>query len=253
MYFKKHLRPVLSIPPELISVFQKFWSNKLLSPTLKMKLTINRVKTALKKDKTKIFCIGRNKTGTTSLHHAMKSLGYITGNQLYAETLHDQWLQDDLSDLLKYCHTAQFFQDVPFSLPNYFKIFDAHFPNSKFILTVRDSPEQWYESLTRFHSKLWGVNGQLPTVHDLQNTSYVTKGFAWEVNKKLYGDTESPYDRTTLLEAYSRHNEEVISHFASRPEQLLVLNVSDESAPYELTSFLNCPTKLEIFPWENKT
>jgi len=41
--------------------------------------------------KTKFFCIGRNKTGTTSLQVAFKELGFIVGRQRPAEILYDQY------------------------------------------------------------------------------------------------------------------------------------------------------------------
>lgn len=34
----------------------------------------------------KIFCIGANKTGTTSLGHTLKQLGFNLGNQRHAES-----------------------------------------------------------------------------------------------------------------------------------------------------------------------
>ena len=39
------------------------------------------------KGKQKIFCIGRNKTGTTSLKRAFEDLGYPVGDQRKAEIL----------------------------------------------------------------------------------------------------------------------------------------------------------------------
>ncbi|MEW6132914.1 MAG: sulfotransferase [Pseudomonadota bacterium] len=104
----------------------------------------------------KIFCIGRNKTGTTSLAAALRELGVRVGNQKPAELLLKDWAVRDFRRLVAYCHTAQAFQDIPFSLPYTFQAMDMHFPESKFILTVRDSADQWYHSLVKFHKKIWG-------------------------------------------------------------------------------------------------
>ncbi len=49
---------------------------------------------------------------------------------------------------------------------------DQKFPGSKFILTIRNSPEQWYESLTRFHAVLFG-HDRIPTSDDLKAATYV--------------------------------------------------------------------------------
>jgi hypothetical protein len=111
--------------------------------------------------KPKIFCIGLNKTGTTSLKKEMALQGFTVGNQRQAELLFDDWVKRDFRRIVRYCRTARFFQDAPFSYPYTFIALDQAFPGSKFILTVRDNAEQWYNSLIRFHGKLWG-NGNTP-------------------------------------------------------------------------------------------
>jgi len=116
--------------------------------------------------KPKIFGIGNNKTGTTSLKAAMGELGFIVGHQRPAEKLMEDWAKRDFSPIISYCKSGQFFQDVPFSKPYTYVVLDHEFPGSKFILTVRGSPEQWYNSLTEFHAKLWGKNGRIPTKED---------------------------------------------------------------------------------------
>lgn len=62
------------------------------------------------------------------------------------------------------------FQDVPFGLPFTFQSLDQRFPGSKFILTIRDSPDQWHDSLTRSHARLFG-HGRVPTTKDIENAS----------------------------------------------------------------------------------
>ncbi|MFW6046624.1 MAG: sulfotransferase [Candidatus Woesearchaeota archaeon] len=104
----------------------------------------------------KVFCVGLNKTATKSLYSAMEDLGFKVGDQRVAEKLFDYWIRRDFKRFIRYCRKAEFFQDVPFSLPYTFIVMDQAFPGSKFILTVRDDEEQWYHSLTRFHEKLWG-------------------------------------------------------------------------------------------------
>ena len=111
----------------------------------------------------KVFCIGANKTGTTSLAHALKSLGYALGGQHEAEPMAVRdWRARNFNALIDCCRTAEAFQDISFSCPYTFQTLDAYFPESKFILTVRDSTDDWYESLTSFHSKICG-KGCLPS------------------------------------------------------------------------------------------
>jgi len=215
------------------------------------KKTLNIIKVY---GKPKVFGIGNNKTGTTSLKKAMEDMGYVVGNQSVAERMMEQWSKRDFKKLIKYCHTAQFFQDLPFSKPYTFVALDQQFPGSKFILTVRDTPEQWYSSLTKFHSKKWGKNNRIPTKEDLQNATYLYKGAPWDFNRWQYTTPENdPYNKEELINKYLSHNKSVIEYFRHRPDDLLILNVSEKSALKKLSDFLGKSCQHEDFPWENKT
>jgi hypothetical protein len=206
------------------------------------------------KSRTKIFCIGRNKTGTTSLKKAFEDLGFVVGNQRKAELLSAQYWQKDFDAIVDYCTTAEVFQDFPFSYPETYKQLDKAFPGSKFILTVRDNPEQWYNSVTKFHAKLFG-NGKIPTVQQLQNAPYVHKGWMWENLSRLYGvsSKENPYDKEKLVKHYEKHNADVIEYFKSRNNDLLVINLSDPDAYTKFCEFIGVKSDKNNFPWENKT
>jgi len=105
----------------------------------------------------KLFCVGFNKTGTTSLELALSSLGFHMGNQARGELLFRDWCNRKFERIIQLATTADAFQDIPFSLPYTFQVMDLSFPDAKFILTVRDDPEQWYQSISTFHAKI--VNG----------------------------------------------------------------------------------------------
>lgn len=202
----------------------------------------------------KIFGIGNNKTGTTSLKAAMRELGFIVGKQHTAEKLSEDWAKRDFRKIVKYCKTAQFFQDIPFSKPYTYVVLDHEFPGSKFILTVRDSPEQWYSSLTSYHAKMWGTDGRVPTKEDLQNATYIEKGGPWRANRMFYDSPEEdPYNKDILIQQYVDHNKSVKEYFRHRPDDLLVLNVADKHAYKTLCDFLDVEPVRESFPWKNRT
>lgn len=227
---------------------------------------MNRISSAIKKHvirigrivkyagKPKVFGIGQNKTGTTSLKAAMNELGYSVGNQREAELLVHEWAERDFNKLIRYCRTAEFFQDVPFSYPYTFIVMDQAFPGSKFILTVRDNPEQWYDSMVRFHSKKFGKNGRLPTKEDLQEATYISKGRPWEM-KLFRGITpeNDPYNKEILINDYIRHNNTVNDYFRHRPDDLLILNVAEKGAFQKLASFLGKSSERTTFPWKNRS
>lgn len=223
-----------------------------------LKFSRNQIKQKIWKlnhaNSSKIFGIGNNKTGTTSLDKAMSKLGYKVGNQRSAESLHKEWAQRNFKPIIAYCKTAEFFQDVPFSKPFTFIALDQAFPNSKFILTIRDNPEQWYNSLTKFHAKLWGKDGRIPTKEDLQNAKYIYKGWAWDMTRYAAITPENdPYQKAALIQSYIDYNNSVITYFKHRPKDLLILNVAEPGAYRKLCEFIGQPVTSEEFPWENKT
>ena len=204
----------------------------------------------------KVFCIGFNKTGTTSLEKALTTFGFSLGNQPAAEMLITEYMEEKYDRIIRFCHTADAFQDAPFSLPGLYKVLDKEFPKSKFILTVRDSDEQWYNSLIKFHTKLYSSDkNRIPNEEDLSNALYRYKGLSLET-KKIYGYPEVPlYDENKYREYYNNHNKSVREYFRNRDKDLLVLNVAENGSYKKLADFLGV-TNLEgneNFPWLNKT
>ena len=227
--------------------------NKLAAPLLKAN-EINRRK-HLVKGKTKYFCIGINKTGTTSLEKAFVQLDYLVGNQFVAERLFDKYYaKNNFKPIIKYCETAQVFQDIPFSCPETYKYLDRAYPGSKFILTVRDNAEQWYSSITRFHAKKFGLNGRIPTAENLKNATYLRLGYTYDAIKILYQTPDGDlYNKQMLIDYYNRHNEAVLEYFKRRPEDLLVINLAESDAYARFVEFIGVETEFKEFPWENKT
>ena len=128
------------------------------------------------------------------------------------------------------------------------------FPNSKFILTVRDSPEQWYTSLTRYHSRLWGDGISPPNSEDLKNANYIYKGFPFHSRMLLNNITEDdPYNKKVLIDYYETHNKNVLDYFRNSPDDLLVINLRDKDSYQQFCKFLNIEQTKDQFPWENKT
>ncbi len=203
--------------------------------------------------KPKIFGIGFNKTGTTSLWQAMLDFNYKAAPQGPAELLIRDYAKRDFRALTEFCKQHDFFQDIPFSYPFTFIAMDQIFPNSKFILTVRDSGEQWYNSLVNFHAKTFG-KGKIPTAQVLKEAAYHYKGFPWEARSIAFNITEEdPYPKEKLIAIYENHNQAVKDYFRYRPNDLLVINTADPDSYLKLCSFLNKKPLYEKMPWENKT
>ncbi len=188
--------------------------------------------------KHKVFCIGRNKTGTTTIEQVLKSFGYKLGDQGQAELFTNDWKYRNFKNVIKFCKKYDAFQDVPFSHDFTFQAIDTAFPNSKFILTIRNNANEWFDSLTRFHTKI--VNkGRLPTAEDLKEFPYRHKGWLWNQFTSVYGDDESIlYDRHTYTTHYNNHNNRIREYFRHRPQDLLVINIADPTSMEDLCDFL---------------
>ena len=199
----------------------------------------------------KVFCIGRNKTGTTSVEAALRSLGFAMGSQTRGERLIDDWAKYDFRRIIELCRTADAFQDVPFSLGLTYAVLDVAFPGSKFILTVRNSANEWFDSLTGFHTNLIG-KGRLPTGADLRACRYHKLGWLYRAEVLIYGIPESLlYDRDLYMRHYEAHNRRVMQHFCSRQHDLLVLNLSEPEPMRVLCEFLGIEFRGQIMPHLN--
>lgn len=165
----------------------------------------------------------------------------------------EDYAKRDFRKIVKYCKTAEAFQDIPFSLDYTYQIMDFVFPGSRFILTMRDSPDIWYESLLNFHSKMTGKN-HTPTAEDLKEVTYRYKGWLWRCHEIIFGaDEETVFDKRLYLKVYERHNEQIMDYFKYRPEDLLVLHISHPSAMKQLCDFLGLEYQGQSFPHLLKT
>jgi hypothetical protein len=207
----------------------------------------------LSKHKPKVFCVGRGKTGTTSMAEVFNILGFKVGDQAEAELLIDDWAQRDFRRIIKYCRTADAFQDIPFSLDYTFQALDMNFPGSRFILTIRENSEVWYQSGIRFHTKI--VNkGRLPTPDELKEFPYRYPGWIWHTMSLTYGiDETTLYDKKLYIESYEAHNQTVLNYFKHRPNDLLVITISEPDAMEKICNFLNVPFTNQSMPHLNKS
>ena len=107
---------------------------------------------AVRENKQKVFVIGLNKTGTTTLKVVLDEFGYKVATQKVFELLSKDIFEDKgHGRIISYCKYYDAFQDLPFSIPGTYKYLDEAFPGSKFILTVRDSDDQWFRSMKNYY------------------------------------------------------------------------------------------------------
>src|SRR5690606_35768891 len=123
--------------------------------------------------------------------------------------------------ILNYCDTAEFFQDVPFSFPGFWKEVYKKYPDAYYILTVRDSSEKWFGSLFKFHSQVYG-DGKTLSEANLKN-SYNGTGMAWRFINYVYPNIEL-YNENEYKKIYEKHNKEIVEFFIGK-DNFLKINI----------------------------
>ncbi len=180
-------------------------------------------------------------------------MGYVVGNQARAEMLLPHYATRSFEPIIRYCKTAQVFQDAPFSWPDTYRYLNEAYPESLFILTIRDNADQWYQSLINFQSRKFG-KGRVPTQSDLKNAMYRYKGFMWEANQTVYGaPVDCPYKKEVLIDSYENHNRDVLNYFGADNERLLVINLGERGSYSKFCDFLKIKKTKTSFYWENRT
>jgi len=205
----------------------------------------------------KIFCIGFGKTGTCSLGKVLRDFGFKDAkSQRSVELLGSDWGgHKNPSEIIKYCQSGDFFKDNPFGLLDLYKDLDLAFPNSKFILTVRNSPEIWYNSLIRAHTNMFSSDkNRVPNEADLKNSKYIHKGYLLKSKKNYWGYPNVPlYDEKKYKQQYLDSNMKKRKYFKNRSNDFIEINLANTEDLNRLCTFLNIKTNIKEFPWVNKS
>ena len=111
-----------------------------------------------------------------------------------------------------------------------FRELDARYPDARFVLTERSSPQLWVDSLKN-HAERAGT----PRVREI-----------------AYGHASPGGHEQELIDQYEAHGRAVRAHFASRPEKLLVDCWGQASRWDDLCAFLGRSVPDAPFPHANR-
>jgi sulfotransferase family protein len=183
----------------------------------------------------KIFGIGLSKTGTTSLAHALEILGFRC-----ADYPNDQRTLQQLSDgdyRLEVVDRNDAMTDTPAALC--YQQLDELYPKSRFILTERANTESWLRSIRDHwhHAEEWTLYS--PTSGD----------FIRFMNTAVYGLTGFNNSRFTTV--YKRHAQDVREYFKDRPDDLLIIDITEGQGWTEICRFLGRQVPDITFPHSN--
>lgn len=189
-------------------------------------------------EKLRIFCIGPNKTGTSSLHLAFKMLGFKSLHNPYLFNRRVLRAFSKRKKILYYLDKYNAFSDIffpsgvnahPFlsyrNIENFLKKIEEDYSNVKFILNIRNM-DDWIRSREK-HVKI-----------NLHNKFY--RG-----NWKSI-DVEKWKDEMNMIQS------KVKNYFIDKPDKLLIIDVCNNCDWEELCIFLNKPIPDKPFPHANK-
>ncbi len=178
----------------------------------------------------KIFGLGLNKTGTSTLAGCFKLLG-IERHLSCRNDLLEKYRKGDIDGIFDVVDQFQSFEDWPYPLM-YKELFSRYKDNALFVLTVRESVEKWLESLKRHSLRTH------PTFHS-RNLAY---GYPYP-----HG-----YEKEHS-EIYENHNRTVKDFFSAegRSHQLLEVCWERGDGWNELCPFLDVPVPPTPLPHEN--
>jgi len=175
----------------------------------------------------KVFGIGFQRTGNTSLWAALNMLGISTvkfPKQLYYDPDHP------------ILNRYEGFTDNP--IPLLYQKLDRRFPGSRFILTVREE-QSWLKSVEWLYT--------IGAIKFYWNERLETD----EIHQALYGATN--FDPKIFLERYRQHNRSAVEYFADRPGDLLVMEIHAGDGFAKLCPFLGLPAPRKPFPRRNRS
>jgi len=174
--------------------------------------------------KGKIFGIGLQRSGTTSLAHALISLGFKTCH--YVTHLDEMEKADAIVD-------APVFAD--------YQRLDIQYPDSKFICTVRDL-NKWAKSFKE----------KVVDKHIRDNTQPRTMNL--RCNRDVFGTLERAKlsDLSFLIKKHNDHVEQAKAYFSNRPGDFLLLKIDEDPKLVQtsLRQFLNVAGNEAHFPFD---
>lgn len=162
-----------------------------------------------------IFNIGAHKTGTKSLRRFLEKTSLKLSNNIkwYSNIDYQKKIiYDNNYELIKnHINNTDniFFEDSPYNINNIYEYLDINFPNSKFILTTRDS-EKWFNSFVR-----WCEERKL------------NDGFDGVKKKKMYGAKILNQNKNLIIKNYEERIINIKKYFQNT-DKLLVLETDND-------------------------
>ncbi|MDJ1176862.1 sulfotransferase family protein [Roseofilum capinflatum] len=185
----------------------------------------------------KVFGIGLTRTGTKSLTYALYRLGMRTVHFPDDPTT----LQELMSGTYNFSVLSQWDGITDITVSAYYPHLDRLYPNSKFILTVRNKQE-WLDSLEPYWRERAAFSDS-PVESPEREVQMKLRRF---LRATVYGCYD--FNRDRLSYVYDLHYQNVVNYFRDRPQSLLILDICGGEGWEKLCTFFNQPLISEPFP-----
>lgn len=183
----------------------------------------------------KVFGLGLSKTGTSSLSEALNHLGIKTIHYPSDDvTFHELRSGNYQLTLMNEWQGA-----VDISVAPFYAQLDKAFPNSKFILTVREK-ESWLRSCEQH----WNLMREW-----LENFPEI-KRFQEFISPVVYGALD--YNRDRFSWAYDNHVESVRKYFKKRKKDFLEIDICGGEGWDKICKLLGYEIPHQTFPRANE-
>lgn len=190
----------------------------------------------------KCFGIGLSRTGTTSLAAALNILGFRVQHFPADACTQDElsrWLRGRVGPLfLSALENYDGIVDTPASCS--FDGLDKAYPDSRFILTVRDE-RSWLRSCEQYWARVLHPFFERDQSSEFNRYVRLVTGCAFN---------RLAFDAAAFRDAYERHCSRVRAYFAGS-RKLIELNICNGDGWDKLCPFLGCETPSQTFPWQN--
>lgn len=164
----------------------------------------------------KVLGVGLNKTGTKTLGNYLKLLGLK--HHTYSLDMFKAYQAGDWDTLWATIDEYDSFEDWPW--PLMYQEFDKRYPDAKFILTTRKTPETWYRSLCKMAVRMGPLK---------------------DFEQHIYGYAMPHGHQKEHINIYNKHNKQVEAYFADQPDKLLKVCWGTGSSISDLAEFLALP------------
>jgi len=212
--------------------------------------------------KNKIICIGLNKTGTTSFKDSLRKCGLKVFNEEYGhqylmQDVHNGNIYSTLSAIENNLYDV--YEDTPFSFTNIYKDLFKFRPEDYYVLTVRNSDEEFAESAYKFYIdviktyEMGKFNSFYTWSYSMQNKKVITLNHIYCLMSN-WGITDDINLLSKLKDLYNKHLEDTTNFFErEKDSKFITINVAKDNELKRLSDFAEFDTVDSNFLWSNKS